>query len=222
MRTNKEIQELIAERAAAEVHPQAVVNLGIGIPTLVAKYADSDSIYFHTENGLLGVKELESEEDFDPHLVNAGKLPISEQIGASYFNSADSFAMIRGGHVDIAILGALQVDEKGFIANWAIPGKNIMGVGGAMDLLSGAKKVIVTTNHTAKNGDAKIVRKCTYPITSIRTVDMLITELAVFEYENEELVLTELMPGSSLEEVKAKTEASFTVRLTCEKQRSHI
>ncbi|MDF2713372.1 MAG: scoB 2 [Paenibacillus sp.] len=209
MASNKDIQDMIAKRAAAELKPNAVVNLGIGIPTLVAKYVDSTSVFFHTENGMLGVKELTSEEDFDPSLVNAGKLPISEEIGASYFNSGESFAMIRGGHVDVAILGALQVDEQGYIANWAIPGQTIMGVGGAMDLLSGAKKVIVTTSHTAKNGDSKLVKACTYPITSIRKIDLIITELAVFECRNGRLVLKELMPGADLEEVKQKTQAAF-------------
>ncbi|MGF6952825.1 3-oxoacid CoA-transferase B subunit [Neobacillus sp. B4I6] len=208
---SRESQELIAKRAAAELQPNSIVNLGIGIPTLVAKYVDSSSVFFHTENGMLGVKELTSDEDFDPSLVNAGKLPISEEIGASYFNSGESFAMIRGGHVNVAILGALQVDEQGLIANWAIPGKNIMGVGGAMDLLSGAGKVIVTTNHTAKNGDPKIVGKCTYPITSLRKVDVIITELAVFTIEGGRLVLKELMPGVSLDEVKDKTEATFEI-----------
>ncbi|MEH7086435.1 3-oxoacid CoA-transferase subunit B [Neobacillus drentensis] len=211
MQSNKDVQELIAKRAAAELQPNSVINLGIGIPTLIAKYVDSEFVYFHTENGMLGVQELNSEEDFDPNLVNAGKLPISEGMGASYFNSADSFAMIRGGHVDVAILGALQVDEQGYIANWAIPGKNIMGVGGAMDLLSGAKKIIVTTNHTAKNGDSKIVKNCTYPITSIRKVDLIITELAVFEFQNDQLVLKELMPGVTLREVQEKTDADFKV-----------
>lgn len=211
MLSNKEIQEKIAKRAAAELTPYSVVNLGIGIPTLVAKYCDSSSVYFHTENGLLGVKELTNEDDFDPNLVNAGKLPVSEQLGASYFNSAESFGMIRGGHVDIAILGALQIDEEGYIANWAIPGQNIMGVGGAMDLLSGAKKIIVTTNHTAKNGEPKLVEKCTYPITSIRKVDMIITELAVFECKEDRLHLVELMPGVEFEEVQEKTEASFEI-----------
>lgn len=211
MKSNKEIQELIAKRAASELQPHSVINLGIGIPTLIAKYVDSVLVYFHTENGMLGVQELKSEDDFDPSLVNAGKLPIGEGMGASYFNSADSFAMIRGGHVDVAILGALQVDEQGYIANWAIPGKTIMGVGGAMDLLSGAKKIIVTTNHTSKNGDSKIVKKCTYPITSIRKVDLIITELAVFEFQNDQLVLKELMPGVSLEEVQEKTDANFKV-----------
>jgi 3-oxoacid CoA-transferase B subunit len=211
MQSNKDVQELIAKRAAAELQPNSVINLGIGIPTLIAKYVDSEFVYFHTENGMLGVQELNSEEDADPNLVNAGKLPIGEGKGASYFNSADSFAMIRGGHVDVAILGALQVDEQGYIANWAIPGKNIMGVGGAMDLLSGAKKIIITTNHTSKNGDSKIVKNCTYPITSIRKVDLIITELAVFEFQNDQLVLKELMPGVTLKEVQEKTDADFKV-----------
>ncbi|WP_054797115.1 3-oxoacid CoA-transferase subunit B [Paenibacillus sp. tmac-D7] len=211
MRSNQEIQELIAKRAAVEIQPYSIVNLGIGIPTLIAKYVKPDGGYFHTENGMLGVKELTSEEELDPNLVNAGKLPIAEQIGASYFNSAESFAMIRGGHVDMAFLGALQIDEHGHIANWAIPGQSIMGVGGAMDLLSGVKKVVITMNHTAKNGAAKIVKSCTYPITSVRKVDIIITELAVFAYRNERLVLTELMPGADLNEVKDKTEASFEI-----------
>lgn len=211
MSSNQEMQEKIAKRAAAELKPYSVVNLGIGIPTLVAKYVDSDKIYFHTENGLLGVRNLTEEDEVDPLLVNAGKLAVGEQVGASYFSSAESFAMIRGGHIDAAILGALQVDEKGFIANWAIPGQNILGVGGAMDLLSGAKKVIVTINHTAKNGEPKIVKSCNYPITSIRSIDMIITELAVFQFHNNKLVLTEIAEGSSLQEIQEKTEASFEV-----------
>lgn len=211
MSTHQEIQEKIAARAAQELKPYETVNLGIGIPTLIANYVRSETIFFHTENGMLGVGELESEEQFDPNLVNAGKLPIGEQIGASYFHSADSFGMIRGGHVNVAVLGALQVDETGLIANWAVPGKNIMGVGGAMDLLSGAKKVIVTTNHTTKNGEAKIVKACNYPITSVRKVNMIITELAVFEFIEGQLVLTEIMPGATLDEIKAKTEAEFKI-----------
>lgn len=213
MKSNKEIQEMIAKRAAEELKPESVINLGIGIPTLVAKYVDTTSIFFHTENGMLGVGELASDEEFDPSLVNAGKLPIAETIGASYFNSSDSFAMIRGGHVDIAILGALQVDEQGYIANWAVPGKNIMGVGGAMDLLVGVKKIIVTTNHTTKTGEPKLVKQCSYPITSVRKVDVIITELAVFTFSNNQLVLTELMPGVTLDEVKEKTEAAFQISL---------
>lgn len=206
--TKNEIQHMIASRVASAIPSGSVVNLGIGIPTLVAEYIDDPTIYFHTENGLLGVTDVE-EQDIDPNLVNAGKIPVGEAAGASFFNSSDSFAMIRGGHVDAAILGALQVDETGVIANWAVPGKNIIGVGGAMDLLVGAKKVIVTMTHTAKDGSSKILKRCTYPITSTRRVDMIITELAVFEVIEGKLHLVELMPDVSLEEVREKTEANF-------------
>ncbi|MCM3636256.1 3-oxoacid CoA-transferase subunit B [Sporosarcina luteola] len=201
------VQELIARRAASELKGSSVVNLGIGIPTLVAKYVEDELIHFHTENGLLGVTEVEEE---DPNLVNAGKLPVGERVGASFFSSAESFGMIRGGHVDVAILGALQVDETGRIANWAIPGKSIIGVGGAMDLLVGAKKVIVTTSHLTKDGNSKLMKTCTFPLTSTRSVDMIITELAVFTVVNEQLVLTELMPGATLEQVRESTEARFS------------
>ncbi|MBD1381713.1 3-oxoacid CoA-transferase subunit B [Metabacillus arenae] len=207
-----QIQELIAKRAAKELTGPCVVNLGIGIPTLVAKFIDDEKVYFHTENGLLGVTDIE-EDQIDPNLVNAGKLPVGETIGASFFNSAESFAMIRGGHVDVAILGVLQVDQSGQIANWAVPGKNIMGVGGAMDLLVGAKKVIVTTTHTSKDGSSKLLKKCNFPITSTRSVDLIITELAVFEVGENNLKLIELMPGVTLEEVREKTEADFIERI---------
>lgn len=205
----KQVKQIIAKRAAEELKNGAIVNLGIGIPTLVSKFVDAEQVHFHTENGLLGVKELKNNEAYDPFIVNAGKLPIDEEIGASYFDSAASFAMIRGGHVDVAILGALQVDEEGLIANWAIPGQNILGVGGAMDLLTGAKKVIVTTSHTSKNGEPKFVKSCTYPISSVRKVDMIITELAVFERVDNQWFLIEVMPNSSLEEIIEKTEANF-------------
>ncbi|MGN7385816.1 3-oxoacid CoA-transferase subunit B [Sporosarcina sp. SAFN-015] len=200
------VQELIAKRAARELIGPSVVNLGIGIPTLVAKYIDDELIHFHTENGLLGVTDVEEE---DPNLVNAGKLPVGERAGASFFSSAESFGMIRGGHIDVAILGALQVDENGRIANWAIPGKNIIGVGGAMDLLVGAKKVIVTTSHLTKDGKSKLMKSCTFPLTSTRSVDMIITELAVFTVVNEQLIMTELMPGATLEQVRESTDALF-------------
>ncbi len=202
------MQHTIAKRVAQELEGPCVVNLGIGIPTLVAEYLAADNIYLHTENGLLGVTDVE-DADVDPNLVNAGKLPVGEAIGAAYFNSSDSFAMIRGGHVDVAILGALQVDENGIIANWAVPGKNIMGVGGAMDLLVGAKKVFATMSHTSKDGRSKLVKECTYPITSTRSVDMIFTELAVFKIEDKQLELVELMPGVTIEEVREKTEADF-------------
>lgn len=200
------VQELIAKRAASELKGPSVVNLGIGIPTLVAKYVKDELIHFHTENGLLGVTDV---EEADPNLVNAGKLPVGEQVGAAFFSSAESFGMIRGGHIDVAILGALQVDETGRIANWAIPGKNIIGVGGAMDLLVGAKKVIVTTSHLTKGGKSKLMKACTFPLTSTRSVDMIITEMVVFSVLNEQLVLTELMPGVTLEQVRKNTEAQF-------------
>ncbi|MCG7336617.1 3-oxoacid CoA-transferase subunit B [Sporosarcina sp. ACRSM] len=208
MTNNGNIQTLIAERAAKELTERSIVNLGIGIPTLVAKYIDSDLVQFHTENGLLGVTDID-EEHIDPNLVNAGKLPVGQAMGASFFNSADSFGMIRGGHVDVAILGVLQVDAQGRIANWAVPGKNIIGVGGAMDLLVGAKKVIVTTTHTSKDGKSKLLQECTYPITSTRSVDIIITELAVFHVKNKTLHLVELMPGVTLEQVTQHTEATF-------------
>lgn len=211
MNTMLKPKELIAMRAAKELKDGDIVNLGIGIPTLVSKYIESKHVFLHTENGLLGVDDLKTKDDIDPLIVNAGKLPIGEAIGASYFSSADSFAMIRGGHIDVAILGALQVDENGYIANWAIPGENIMGVGGAMDLMSGAKKIIVTTNHTNKKGESKLVKSCSYPITSIRKVDVIITDLAVFEMKNNTLTLIELMPGIQLEEVRSKTESNFVI-----------
>jgi acetate CoA/acetoacetate CoA-transferase beta subunit len=208
MSDKEQMQNLIASRAAKELTGPCIVNLGIGIPTLVAKYIDDEKVFFHTENGLLGVADVK-EDKIDPNLVNAGKLPVGESIGASFFNSAESFAMIRGGHIDVAILGVLQVGQNGEIANWAVPGKSIMGVGGAMDLLVGAKKVIVTMTHTNKEGKSKILRECTYPITSTRSVDMIITELAVFEVIDKHLKLIELMPGVTIEELRAKTEADF-------------
>ncbi|MGH2316281.1 3-oxoacid CoA-transferase subunit B [Planococcus sp. SE5232] len=207
--SKSEMQHGIAKRVALELAGPCIVNLGIGIPTLVAEYMTEDNIYLHTENGLLGVTDV-ADEAIDPNLVNAGKLPVGEAVGASFFNSSDSFAMIRGGHVDVAILGALQVDETGVIANWAVPGKNIMGVGGAMDLLVGAKKVFVTMSHTSKDGSSKLLKECTYPITSTRQVDMIFTELAVFKVNAGQLELVDLMPGATIEEVREKTEAAFT------------
>jgi len=204
------VREMIAKRTAQELKPYSIVNLGIGIPTMVANYLDEEQFYLHTENGMLGVTSVE-EVDIDPSVVNAGKQPVGEAIGASYFNSADSFAMIRGNHVDVAILGALQVDSKGRVANWAIPGKDIIGVGGAMDLLEGAKKIIITTLHTANDGAPKIVDECAFPITSTRVADIIITDLAVFEWIETGYVLTELMGSATVEEVQEKTTAMYTV-----------
>ncbi|PIC63166.1 succinyl-CoA--3-ketoacid-CoA transferase [Sporosarcina sp. P13] len=203
-------RELIAKRAADELEPHSFVNLGIGIPTLVANYIDDKLYTLHTENGLLGVTSVE-EDAIDPLIVNAGKLPVGEALGASYFSSADSFAMIRGGHIDVAILGALQIDSKGRIANWAIPGKDIIGVGGAMDLLEGAKKIIITTNHVANDGRPKLVDECTFPITSERVAETIITDLAVFKWQGEHYELVELMGDSTIEDVQANTTAFYTI-----------
>ncbi|PIC98283.1 MULTISPECIES: 3-oxoacid CoA-transferase subunit B [unclassified Sporosarcina] len=203
-------RELIAKRAADELEPYSFVNLGIGIPTLVANYIDDGLYTLHTENGLLGVTSVE-EKDIDPLIVNAGKLPVGEALGASYFSSADSFAMIRGGHIDVAILGALQIDSRGRIANWAIPGKDIIGVGGAMDLLEGAKKIIITTNHVANDGRPKLVDECTFPITSERVAETIITDLAVFKWQGDNYELVELMGDSTIEEVQANTTAFYTI-----------
>lgn len=212
MASKKEIQHAIAKRAAQELKGPMVVNLGIGVPTLIPEYLHDDEVCLHTENGLLGVGPLE-EDKLDPNLVNAGKLPVGELKGASYFDSAASFGMIRGRHVDVSILGVLQADETGRIANWSVPGKDIIGVGGAMDLLEGTRKVICTMTHTTKEGAPKILKRCTYPITSNRQVDMIITELAVFRFCDGKMVLTELMPGATVEEVRAKTDADYIVAL---------
>ena len=208
----KEMQEMIAKRAAKELKGPLVVNLGIGIPNLIPKYLQDDQVYMHTENGMLGIGPADP-ENWDPNLVNSGKQPMSETIGSCYFDSAESFAMIRGGHVGAAVLGVLQVDQTGRIANWSVPGKDIIGVGGAMDLLEGANRIICTMSHTTKNGEAKILKECTYPLTSNRRVDMVITELAVFKFRDGAMYLTELMPGATLEEVKEKTEAEYTVSI---------
>ena len=204
--------EMIAKRAAMALAGSRIVNLGIGIPTLVADYLDDDAVCLHTENGLLGVTRVDADQ-IDPNLVNAGKLPVGEGIGSSFFHSADSFGMIRGGHVDVAVLGALQVDQCGRIANWAVPGQSILGVGGAMDLLAGAKSVIVTMTHTAKNGASKLVKECNYPLSGRRNADLIITDLAVFAVKEESLHLIELMPDVDLEHVQNKTDADFTVEL---------
>lgn len=204
----------MAQAALAELKRGDVVNLGIGIPTLVADLITPEhGIIMHTENGMLGVgPEPESGGAMD-YPVNAGKVPVTALPGSSYFDSADSFAMIRGGHVDVAIMGGLQVDESGNLANWAVPGKPLLGVGGAMDLASGAKKLIITMTHTDRDGSPKILPACTLPLTSRGAVDVVITDLAVFRFVNGRLTLTALMPGVTVDEVKAKTAAAFEVAL---------
>jgi len=201
----------IARRAFAELKKDDVVNLGIGIPTLVSDLIKpGDGIILHTENGMLGVgpspKDGGGAMDYP---VNAGKVPVTALPGSAYFDSADSFAMIRGGHIDVAIMGGLEVDEKRNLANWAVPGKPLLGVGGAMDLASGAKKLIITLIHTDPDGTSKIVPECKLPLTAHEVVDMIITDLAVFTFENRRLTLKELMPGVTLEEVRSKTAAKF-------------
>lgn len=206
-------RENMALRALKEIKKGDIVNLGIGIPTLVADFIkEEDGIILHSENGMLGVgPEPEDGGGAMNYPVNAGKIPVTALKGASYFDSADSFGMIRGGHIDIAIMGGLQVDSHGNLANWAIPGKPILGVGGAMDLASGAKKLIILMTHVNPDGSSKIVENCHLPITALNAVDMIITDKAVFEFKEGKLFLVDLLPGSSLEEVKENTEAKFNI-----------
>jgi 3-oxoacid CoA-transferase len=202
----------MARRALAELQAGDVVNLGVGIPTLVADLITPEmGIILHTENGMLGVGPSPEDGGALDYPVNAGKIPVTALPGSSYFDSADSFAMIRGGHVDVAIMGGLQVDEQANLANWAIPGKPLLGVGGAMDLAAGAKRLIITMTHTSRRGEAKIVPSCTLPLTATGAVSMIITELAVFVWRNGRLTLIELMSGATLAEVEAKTTAAFAV-----------
>lgn len=204
----------IARRARAELNPGEVVNLGIGIPTLVADLLQpEDGVILHTENGMLGVGPAPADGGAMDYPVNAGKIPVSAVPGTSYFDSAASFAMIRGGHVDVAIMGGLEVDAHGNLANWAVPGKPLLGVGGAMDLAAGAKRLIVTMSHTSPKGASKIVPECQLPLTARGVVDVVVTELAVFRFLDGKLVLTELMPGATLEQVRANTTAPFEERL---------
>ena len=205
---------VIAARAARELHAGEVVNLGVGIPNLIPEYLGSSTeIFLQTENGLLGVGPRPTDDQLDPDLVDAAKQPITALPGASYFDSATSFAMIRGGHVDVAVLGALQVSERGDIANWAIPGRDVLGVGGAMDLVVGARRVVVTMTSTTPKGEAKLVRDCTYPLTAREAVDVVVTEQAVFRFREGSLVLTELL-GATLDDVQRTTEARFGTDLT--------
>ena len=202
----------MARRAFKGLQKGDVVNLGIGIPTLVADLIKpDDGIILHTENGMLGVgPEPEGDAGAMNYPVNAGKVPVTALQGSSYFDSADSFAMIRGGHIDVAIMGGLEVDEQANLANWAVPGKSpLLGVGGAMDLASGAKKLIITMTHCNSDGSSKIVSSCTLPLTAMKAVDMIITDLAVFAFPNGKLTLIDLMPGVTMEAVKAKTSANF-------------
>ena len=205
----------MARRAAQELEDGFYVNLGIGIPTLVANYIpDGMDVTLQSENGMLGMGPFPFEGEEDPDLINAGKQTITELRRTSYFSSADSFGMIRGGHIDLSVLGAMEVSEKGDLANWMIPGKMVKGMGGAMDLVAGVKRVVVVMDHASKSGAPKLLHECSLPLTGKRVVDMVITNLGVFEIASESgggMTLIELAPGVTLDEVKAQTEADFEV-----------
>jgi 3-oxoacid CoA-transferase B subunit len=202
----------IAKRIAMELPEGSVVNLGVGIPTLIQNYLRPESkVYLQSENGLLGMGPTPPKEEIDMDLISASKHPISLGIGASIFSSSDSFVMIRGGHIDVAVLGALQVNGSGEIANWAVPGQDILGVGGAMDLVASAKKIIVAITHLTKDHLPKIVNTLTYPTSGIRKAEMIVTEKAVFKVNNGELYLEELSENSTIDEIRRMTDAAFII-----------
>ncbi|MGJ5682951.1 3-oxoacid CoA-transferase subunit B [Staphylococcus equorum] len=209
---DKQLQrKKIIQRAAQEIKSDMVINLGIGMPTLVANEINDhvENVFFQSENGLLGIGPYPTDAEVDPDLINAGKETVTAAKGASYFDNAESFAMIRGGHIDLAILGGMEVSQTGDLANYMIPGKLVKGMGGAMDLVVGAQKVVVIMNHMNKHGESKIKAQCELPLTGAGVVNTLITDLAVFQFENGVMKLVELQDGVTLEEVEANTEAQF-------------
>lgn len=207
------IRDRILRRIRLELLPGQVVNLGIGLPTGLSDLISPESqIYLHSENGILGVGPApHTPDEYDPTLVNAGKMPVTLLQGGSFFDSAASFGMIRGGHVDVAVIGGLEVDQRGILSNWLVPGQNVLGVGGAMDLVSGVRQVIVAMPHCTKDGAPKVVASCSYPITAVRPIDVLVTERAVFRVRDGCLLLTDIGDGYSIDDIVASTGANFNI-----------